>query len=189
MSKAFASAPDGAMPAPNQTSNLPVSPEGLSWFVAQCLEPPPNGIPPDQEFNRLSRKARQEAFNLAESRMQVARAALELLDKTHALEIQQRGAFLISKFDNLRTWTLREWRRLYADLIRTPAHDRASLAWKKKAISASSFEYFPVSAQEAADCIAADEAFLDAHPVRRSRKQLIEESAAYWNAQKAGDAA
>jgi hypothetical protein len=177
----------GAMPAePNQTSNLPVTPEGLSWFIAQCLEPPPNGIPPDQEFNRLSRRAREKAFNLAESRMQLAKVAIQLLTKASRLEMRQGG--IINKFGDLRWSMVQEWRRLYAELIRTPAHDRASLAWKKKAVLKPQFKYFPISAEEAAACIAADEAFLDAHPVRRSREQLIEESAAYWNALKAGGA-
>jgi hypothetical protein len=120
--------------------------------------------------------------------MQVANAAIELLSKANLLEMRQGGG-VINKFGDLRTYMVQEWRRLSADLIRTPAHDRSALAWKKKAVLTKQFEYFPISAREAAACIAADEAFLDAHPIRRSRKQLIEESAAYWNALKAGDAA
>jgi hypothetical protein len=72
---------------------------------------------------------------------------------------------------------LKEYRDAIATQIRTPAPNKAELMWKQASLASEihsrlPFRYLPITREEAEAAIAADEAFLAAHPVKRCRAKM-----------------
>jgi hypothetical protein len=69
-------------------------------------------------------------------------------------------------------WTLlANWRQAIAQQLLTPAPDTRAVAWKKAALAADQHEFTDVKTERVDRAIAADLAFLAAHPVRQSNRR------------------
>jgi hypothetical protein len=69
-------------------------------------------------------------------------------------------------------WTLlANWRQAIAQQLLTPAPDTRAVAWKKAVLAAGQHEFTDVKTERVDRAIAADLAFLAAHPVRQSNRR------------------
>ena len=148
------------------TPDLPV-PQEFWRLLALCHAPA--DLPPDYEYARLSRQARQGAFREAICRMELARAVVSAFSWAAALT----RAGMTDEFMAAR----REEDRCLAAVFRTPAGSREDLGRKKKLLrQARKFQLderygrnLSMTAVEIEACIDRDEAWLAAHPMRRAR--------------------
>lgn len=132
-------------------------------FICALLEPLPEGVPIDTQYNSFMRRARKNAWHRAyvistyyrslvdyyDAQGNYARVIDNDPDREHQLSFQRAEA-------------IKQWRKAIAAQIRTPAPTRADVTWK---VQAAKDAYLPITPEEVAAAIAADEAFLDAHPV------------------------
>jgi hypothetical protein len=149
-------------------------PGDLSKFITLCLEPLEGVIDErdERKYNWTARKTRKRAFRTAAYRMKAADLACNLMTYSK-LALPDRDRENDLQIDKARQSLVARWRQLRADLIRTPAGDVAQLTQKKALVKSRQFPYTPISMEEALRCIAQDEMFLDAHPVRGGRKPPI----------------
>jgi len=139
----------------------------LDRFIIQCLEPLPSAELEDIAYNKLARKARAEPWRSAYLTERFWRG---LLDASLAADI------IVTDFPE-RAWKLsaevvpanvrKHYRVACAALLRTPAPHDYAVAWKKQQAKGLCPD---VPKDQLAALIAADEAFLAAHPVS-SRKR------------------
>lgn len=137
-------------------------------FMEALLEPLPNNVLVDTHYNSLMRQMRRDAWFRADAKtdylhskryFQMAEARLARISGDERQENTSHSA----SFD-----TLKLERAAIADQILVPAPDQAAVKWKRKA---ASDRYLPISKEEIERAIAADEAWLAAHPVACRRRK------------------
>lgn len=80
-------------------------------------------------------------------------------------------------------WTiLANYRQAIAQQMLTPAPDTLAIAWKKAALASGQHEYTDIKAERIERSIADDEAFLAAHPTRRSNSETMARSREFKDA-------
>ena len=146
--------------------------QSLRKFMNALLEPRPDAELLDTHHNTLLRRARRKEWRKASARTGYFRALLEL---KRAEYLYVRNVVRDSKradriFGRHREAVDRLLRDAEAMQILTPAPDQAALQWKRKVVAAD--EYLPLAAVEIAAAIAADEAWLAAHPTKRSAEPV-----------------
>ena len=147
------------------TPELPI-PQEFSRLLALCQTPA--DLPPDYEYARLSRQARQDAFNKAICRMELARSVVSAFSWSAALT--RTGLS-----DEVRAAS-GEADRCLAAVFRAPAGSRHDLGRKKRLLrQAREFLFdgrcgrdFSMTAAEVEACIDRDEIWLAAHPMKRA---------------------
>jgi hypothetical protein len=150
------------------TPELPI-PQELSRLLALCQTAA--DLPPDFEYARLSRQARQGAFCEAICRLELARAIVSAFSWAAALT----RSGMTDEFLTAR----REEDHCLAAVFRAPAGSRWDLGRKKRLLrQARKFTLderygrnFSMTAAEVEACIDRDEAWLAAHPMRRAGVQ------------------
>lgn len=165
--------------------SFPCSP---SQFAATAQEPRPGvpGISPVRPqivagldhakdpaaSSRDLRKWRREVWRMAERAAVYWQARRDLW---HAISLAQsvnlpegRGH---AAADPETHWALvQEWRTAFARQLLTPAPDLAAVKWKQAVLARGALEHTTVSATDLEQSIAADLAFLAAHPMRLARR-------------------
>lgn len=145
-------------------------------FVSAVLEPLPAEILIDTHYNFIARQTRREAWLRAD-------AATCYFKAMHAYIWAASRHYRYEKLESLKSTaeiscclTAEQLRAAIARQILTPAFDQAGVVWKRAVLadelrSRWPFKYFSITREETEAAIAADEAFLAAHPVRRCRSK------------------
>ncbi|SFK72748.1 hypothetical protein [Methylocapsa palsarum] len=137
-------------------------------FIANLLEPVLPHELDDFEYNKLARKCLEDAWKDVDARTRHDRAAFEFWDKYwcyYRFHMKDKSKADYA-FEQRSSW-LADWRKSVAEQLRTAACDSAGLAWKRRMEKEPCLS---ISREEIDAAIAADEAFLAAHPVRRPSK-------------------
>jgi len=133
----------------------------LSKFIDALLVPSPPESLVDTAYNSQLRQDRQinwrNAFRQYKFWKALDEAALSI---TMLAKIVVPAGLVLPS----RDVCMHEVRKAYAALLRTPAYDRTSVAWKKRQKTGG---YYGFEAEELSRIIEDDEAFLDATPVTR----------------------
>ena len=133
-----------------------------------------NSVPlTETAANSRLRIARRDAWWLAERVTGYWRARL---DWHHALGTAQRygiadsGSFPSAENES-RFGPIDTWREAVAKQLLTPAPDLRAITWKRAKLKSGDFPHLPVKKERVERAIADDEAFLAAHPTRRSKSE------------------
>lgn len=144
--------------------------KAMSAFLLQCLDPLPDAVLIDTQHNHLMRKARGENWRKASFVTDLAEAeAKYLLAKNNHARWVLGDAVAADEVEHRRHRVLKGWRHAIAEQIRASAPDRLAVQWKRAAAKDDSF--LPIKAAEIAALIAADEAFLAAHPITKQPRR------------------
>ncbi|RWO75944.1 MAG: hypothetical protein EOS18_28115 [Mesorhizobium sp.] len=146
-----------------------VKTKALAAFVQQCLDPLPDAVLIDMHHNQLMRQARCLPWRKADAVTSLARAETaywqeKSIHAMYVLEDEDRSSAYCDK----RMISVDRSRQAVADQIRVPAPDLLAVQWKREA---AKDRYLPISADEVAKLIAADEAFLAAHPITKQPRR------------------
>jgi hypothetical protein len=141
----------------------------LSAFVQQCLDPLPDAVLVDTHHNLLMRRARAENWRKARLVTDLAKAEQDFhfAKSVHAQWVLE-DAGAADEFNHRRLRCIERWQQAIAEQIRVPAPDRIAVQWKR---AASKNKCLPIEAAEIAALIAADEAFLAAHPITKQPRR------------------
>ncbi|RUX26819.1 hypothetical protein EOA13_22130 [Mesorhizobium sp. M7A.F.Ca.US.011.01.1.1] len=139
--------------------------KALSAFMQQCLDPLPDAALVDTHHNHLMRRARAGNWRKAGAVTGLAKAEQDYLfaKSLHAQSVLEDAA-AAAEFEHRRQHCVERRRQAIAEQIRAPAPDRAAVQWKQ---AAAKDQCLPIKAAEIAALIAADEAFLAAHPITK----------------------
>ncbi|RUU59941.1 hypothetical protein [Mesorhizobium sp. M2C.T.Ca.TU.002.02.1.1] len=141
----------------------------LSVFIKACLEPLPRAALVDTAYNSAMRQARQRAWREAKRTTLAYGCACDLalwfdhrpIKGLEALHEHLGG-------NEKRANLVNERRRLTALQILTPAPDKGAVKWKR---FAAKDRYLPISHEQIEAAIAADEAWLAAHPTTKEPRR------------------
>jgi hypothetical protein len=125
--------------------------------------------------NSRLRQMRDEAWNRARQTTSYWRARLDWhieLEWAQKRGLADSGSFPPADDEN-RYSLVDTWRVAVVKQLLTPAPNVAAVAWKRAKFSGSDFCYFPVKPERVERVIADDEAFLAAHPIRRSNSEAM----------------
>lgn len=155
-------------------TGLPKKTEGerFALFLDAVLSPVPTAEIIDFAYNRDMRNARLPAWRLADAESTLLRAQLDLLRAEGRLKAAQArmagGGPIYSGL--MEAEVLAAMRRAEAAQVVVPAPDQAAIAWKRSALRGGRL---PITEEQANAAIAADEAFLAAHPITRAKARSI----------------
>lgn len=138
----------------------------LSNFIMAVLDPLPTETLADREYNSLSRRVRADAWSKAEANW---RACQAILDLCYALQVSHRHGNRHDVRMPDRELAVAASNQALATLLLTPVKWQINVDLKRSKLRR--VPYLPVSAEAVAAAIAADEAFLAAHPVKRSHRK------------------
>lgn len=138
----------------------------LDAFILKVLEPVTEAELVDTNYNTLIRNTRARAWAEARNKANYYNALSEV-----ALYMEI-GTERFSGFDLLvdlpdRQNLVDQYRQAIAEQLLTPAFEKKDIEWKKR--QALKLKWIPVSADDVAASITADEEFLARHPVKRER--------------------
>lgn len=137
-------------------------------FVSKMLDPVPAAELVDIAYNQAIRKTRLDAWRAARAETEMFHS----LAKYHWAESDyfkyRKGDPERERLSINRSWAYSETcRDATCRQMRTPAPDPAAVAWKKQR---AEYAAFTMPREEIDELIAADEAFLAAHPVSARKK-------------------
>jgi hypothetical protein len=138
-----------------------ISRRQLSNFIEACMDPLPDALLIDTAYNAQLRQNRQKVWRKAFNQYLFCKA---LDDASMRMDMPTKVMAPATLVLPSRDICLNELRKAYAALLRTPAYDRASVAWKKRQRTGG---YYGFDADELHRIVEDDEAFLDATPVKR----------------------
>ncbi|PAQ09873.1 hypothetical protein [Mesorhizobium temperatum] len=146
-----------------------VKTKALAAFVQQCLDPLPDAALIDTHHNQLMRQARRLPWRKADAVTDLTRAETaywqaKSIHAMYVLEDEDRSR----AYSHKRMISVDRSRQAVADQIRVPAPDLLAVQWKREA---AKDRYLPISAVEVARLVAADEAFLAAHPITKQPRR------------------
>ncbi|RWP40170.1 MAG: hypothetical protein EOR04_19695 [Mesorhizobium sp.] len=146
-----------------------VKTKALAAFVQQCLDPLPDDVLIDTHHNQLMRQARRLPWRKADAVTSLAMAEMDYLHakSVHAQYVLEDEA-LDRSYSDQRTISVGRKRQAVADQIRVPAPDLLAVQWKREA---AKDRYLPIGEDEVSKLIAADEAFLAAHPITKQPRR------------------
>jgi len=139
--------------------------ESFSRFLVAVLSPVTAGEVVDFGYNRDLREARRAAWRLTSSETDLCNARRKLFNAEDSWSAMRD---LPRRTDQPRMDLTTAWRAAVAQQILTPAPDQAAVLWKR---AAAKLKCLPISQEAAAEAIAADEAFLAAHPLTRAQSR------------------
>lgn len=145
----------------------------LAAFIEACLDPLPTAVLVDTAYNSQMRKMRFAKWRKAEATTTSYHAAIQLHHAFHSFAIRDKSPAGLeavrSSLWSIDVSTLvAKWRQAVADQIQTPAFDQASVQWKRQAAKKP---YLPISGEQIEAAIAADVAWLAAHPSRKEPRR------------------
>jgi hypothetical protein len=119
--------------------------------------------------NKRLREARRDVWREADTMRGYWKARLEMLEAIARAQIHDlpEGNNHPPHDPDERWPLLANWREAIAQQLLTPAPDLAAITWKRGQLAAGGFGHVPVAAERVEQAIAADVAFLAAHPTRR----------------------
>ncbi len=146
-----------------------VKTKALAAFVQQCLDPLPDAVLIDTHHNQLMRQARRLPWRKADAVTSLTGAETDYwyaksLHAMYVLEDEDKS----SAYSDKRMLSVDRNRQAVADQIRVPAPDLVAVQWKREA---AKDRYLPIGEDEVAKLIAADEAFLAAHPITKQPRR------------------
>lgn len=146
-----------------------VKTKALAAFVQQCLDPLPDAVLIDTHHNQLMRQARRLPWRKADAVTSLAVAETDYwfaksIHAQYVLEDEDRS----SAYSDKRMLSVDRSRQAVADQIRVPAPDLVAVQWKREA---AKDRHLPIGEDEVAKLIAADEAFLAAHPITKQPRR------------------
>lgn len=149
---------------------MAVSSNSTAWpvgkFMEALLEPLPDNVLVDTHYNSLMRQMRQAAWARADAKTDLLEATLKFrraegrLARAHGYKAAHEQSVEFAIVD--------DYRAAIAAQMLVPAPDQAAVKWKKRA---AQDRYIPISRDAIERQIAADEAWLAAHPVACRRKK------------------
>ncbi len=147
--------------------SAPATNTKLSVFIEACLEPLPDDVLIDTQYNSMIRKQRHAQWHKEYYRYATLKGLLEA-----ATYKWGECAYLFSApiFLPPRDQVLKCYREALANLLLTPAVRKGDVDWKKRQIN--DLKYVPVDPTEVEAAIVADEAFLAAHPTKRTHRKV-----------------
>jgi hypothetical protein len=138
-------------------------------FVNAVMEPLPDETLLDTHYNLVMRRARHEAWHQADTTTRYCKALFDVCWATSSYyEYVEKNEIAARRVDGAHAALLSAYRTALARQILTPAYHRANVAWKRR----QDVDYLPIKREEVEAAIAADEAFLAAHPTRRARAKV-----------------
>ncbi|RWP33002.1 MAG: hypothetical protein E5Y63_31560 [Mesorhizobium sp.] len=146
-----------------------VKTKALAAFVQQCLDPLPDAVLIDTHHNQLMRQARRLPWRKADAVTSLTGAETDYwyaksIYAMYVLEDEDKSSAYFDK----RMLSVDRNRQAVADQIRVPAPDLVAVQWKREA---AKDRHLPIGADEVAKLIAADEAFLAAHPITKQPRR------------------
>jgi hypothetical protein len=134
-------------------------------FVATVLDRLPEQELTDLNYNQLVRHSRYDAWNRAAAATNYYKAATDFYFASAVyygnVEV---NSTLRPASESERQEAVNQWRAAVAQQILTPSYNRECVTWKLRAAKRG---FLPISDEKIKDAIAADEAFLSAHPLKR----------------------
>lgn len=146
-----------------------VKTKALAAFVQQCLDPLPDAVLIDTHHNQLMRQARRLPWRKANAVTRLTTAEMDywFAKSIHAMYVLEDDD-KSTAYSDKRMLSVDRNRQAVADQIRVPAPDLLAVQWKREAAKDSCL---PIGADEIAKLIAADEAFLAAHPITKQPRR------------------
>ena len=135
--------------------------EQLDSFIHKVMEPLPEECLIDTHYNSIVRQQRRDAWRAANAKRRCYEALFRV-----ACDVSQNFRYRVDAAVSVPSQSecLRLYREALAEQLLTPIEGKADIAWKRRVRLGS----LPVSKEQVEAAIAADEAFLAAHPVRRA---------------------
>lgn len=151
--------------------NTPATDTKLSAFIEACLEPLPDDVLIDTHYNLMVRHQRWDAWRAADAKTR----CYEALFKVAGL-VQEKARYRVHASVSIPSENecLKLYRQSLAEQLLTPCERKADVDWKKNKLKSEGGKggwYLPVKPEEIEASIAADEAFLLAHPTRRTHRR------------------
>ncbi len=134
--------------------------------------------------NSRLRQARKDAWNRASRTTSYWRARLNWHNELGCAQewgLADSGCFPPASEED-RFSLVETWRAAVVRQLLTPAPNVADVAWKRAKLGGHDFPYLPVKPERVERVIADDEAFLAAHPVRRSNSEAMAHRRAFKDA-------
>lgn len=138
-------------------------------FMEALLHPLPDEALLDFEYSLLMRRARKRYWLIAAAITRYQDAKFRMVSEECLLAFKSGDSAKRDSLNSKRVKALIQWRAAVAAQICTPAPDLSAVKWKQRA--AEKDPYIPVSKQEISKAVAADMAWLAAHPVACRRKK------------------
>jgi hypothetical protein len=161
-------------PVPAAASGLPEisprKPQNFDAFLQAVLEPLPAETLIDTDLSRLIRQERGKEWRNARftAALYQGRRDSDRASANYFKWVAQNN-HLAGIFDSQQAKSHDEYKSALAQQLLTPAPNKAAVTWKRR----QDLDYLPVSREEVDAAIAADEAYLAAHPTRRVRAKVV----------------
>lgn len=142
----------------------------LSKFIEACMDPLPDAVLIDTQYNSMVRQQRRDAWRAADAKTRCYKALREV-----AWYVDEDARYCVPTDVNIppQKECLRLYRQAVADQLLTPVERKADIAWKRRQLLAD----LPVTEEQVAEAIAADERFIAMHPTalcgRRSGREAV----------------
>lgn len=136
----------------------------LSRFIEACMDPLPDAVLIDTQYNSMVREQRRDAWRAAAAKTRCYKALCEV-----AWCVGEGTRYRVSADVDIppAKECVRLYRQAVADQLLTPVEHKADIAWKRR----QELTNVPVSADKVAAAIAEDERFIASHPTaRRGRR-------------------
>jgi hypothetical protein len=141
----------------------------LSRFIHACMEPLPAEELIDTKFNSMLRNQRHKQWHAAYCQYAALKGLLGATDyRLERVERLFNAPISLPSRDQI----LKRYREALAELLLTPTVRKSDVEWKKRQLK--DLKYVPVDASDVEAAIAADDAFLAAHPIKRTRRNTGE---------------
>jgi hypothetical protein len=143
----------------------PVAKASYEAFVTAVLEPLSDHELIDTHYNGHVRQSRYDTWCRASSVTCYYRAAMDFYGAGASYyRTVEVNPTISDAWRNSRWEALAQWRLSVSKQILTPCYNRECVTWK---LRAAKNNYLPISQEEIKAAIEADEAFLNAHPLKR----------------------
>jgi hypothetical protein len=151
--------------------SAPAADAKLSAFIEACLDPLPDDVLIDTHYNLMVRYQRWDAWRAADAKTRCYNALFEA-----AGLIRENARYRVHAPVSIppESECLKLYRQALAEQLLTPVERKADIDWKKRKFKSESREGYwclPVEPEEIEASIAADEAFLAAHPTKRTHRR------------------
>ncbi|WP_442577595.1 hypothetical protein ACSBOB_18670 [Mesorhizobium sp. ASY16-5R] len=140
----------------------------LDAFIGQCLDPLPDETLVDTAHNSMLRQSRHRAWFIGQTVVEFCRASLDFhtVADRYARVVQHDDA-KAKEHHAIRSDMLGKWRTAVAVALLIPAGRQDALSWKIATLKSREMPWFPVERAKVEAAIAADKAWLAAHPTTR----------------------
>jgi hypothetical protein len=132
----------------------------LLRFIDACMDPLPDSVLIDTQYNSMVRQTRVDAWRAAAAKTRCYKALLQV-----AWDTDKKSRYCVHAGVSIPSAAecLKLYRQALADQLLTPVEGKADIDWKRR----QDCDYLPITEERVAKAIAADERFIAAHPTTR----------------------